>query len=180
MTVDTARKWLVASSLTITGVMFVFFSIAPVLRFPLTFAQSMRVLEVIAPVFLGYLGSAASFVFRSSADEDSAVFRKSTSSLVGMLIVGPIGIAFLALLAIVAAFGLTNGADAATGAGMTVDQLTVGMSAILGLLAVTTNVAVGYLFGGNHEKGFGGGAGSGGGAASDVASASSGDSGTAS
>jgi hypothetical protein len=151
MTVESARKWLVVSSLSTTGVMFLFFLLAPAVGFPLLFAQSLRILEVILPVFLGYLGSAASFVFRSSSGADEVGFRKSASSLIGLLIAGPIVIFAVSLLAIILAFGITNRPGAPPGSGISVDQLTAGVSVILGLLVVTTNVAVGYLFGGGDN-----------------------------
>jgi len=147
MTVDEARKWLVVSSLLITASLLVFFLLAPALGFPLVFAQSLRILEVALPVFLAYLGSAASFVFRSASDADEAVFRRSTSSLTGLLVVGPVVVFAVSLLAIILAFGITNRPSASPGSGINVDQLAAGISIILGLLAVTTNAAVGYLFG---------------------------------
>jgi hypothetical protein len=58
-----ARKWLVLASLSMTAVLFVFFIIAPAFGFPLTFGQARGLLEIILPVFLGYLGSASHFVF---------------------------------------------------------------------------------------------------------------------
>ncbi len=105
------------------------------------------------PVFLGYLGSAASFVFRFGSDADAAAFRHSASSLAGLLIVGPIVIFTISIFAIIVAFGITNRPSASPGSGISLDQLTAGMSIILGLLVVTTNVAVSYLFGGGeHAK----------------------------
>jgi hypothetical protein len=130
---------------------FIFFLLGPAIGFPLTFAQSLRILEVILPVFLGYLGSAASFAFRSTSDTDDVVFRKNATSLIGLLIVGPLVVYFVSIISIVLAFGITNRPGAAAGSGITFDQLTAGISVILGLLAVTTNVAVGYLFGGGQN-----------------------------
>jgi hypothetical protein len=130
--------------------MFLFFLLAPATDFPLTFPQSLRVLEVVLPVFLGYLGSAASFVFQPGAGADKLAFRPNASSLVGLLIWGPLVVFTIALLAIIVTFSITNRLDATPGQGMSIDQLTAGISVILGLLAVTTNVAVSYLFGGGQ------------------------------
>ena len=148
MTVEGARKWLVVSSLSVTGLIFVFFLFAPAIGFPVIFSQSLGILEVVLPVFLGYLVSAATFVFRSNTVPDELVFRRDASSLVGLLIRGPLVVFAAALVALIAAFGVTNSPSASPGSGMSVDQLTAGISVILGLLAVTTNVAVSYLFGG--------------------------------
>ena len=148
MNVENARKWLLLSSLSATGLISIFFLAAPAAGFPLVFSQSLRVLEVVLPVFLGYVGSAASFVFRSGSAADQMVFRPGTSSLAEMLIKGPVVVFGLVLLAILLAFYSTNRPDAAPGSGMTVDELTGSVSVALGLLAVTTNLAVSYLFGG--------------------------------
>src|SRR5215469_14595645 len=128
MTVGAARKWLVVSSLAVTGAVFIFFLLAPALGFPLVFAQSLRVLEVALPVFLGYLGSAASFVFRSGSKADELAFRPSAASLVGLLIKGPMIVFGVALISVIVAFGVTNRRDAAPGSGISVDQLTAGIS----------------------------------------------------
>lgn len=151
MTVDAARKWLIASSLSITALAFGFFLLAPALGFPLTFSQSLRILGVILPVFLGYLASAATFAFRNSSSADEVVIRKGASSLLGILIVGPIVVFFIALSTVTIAFGITNRSEAPPGSGITIDQLAAAMSVILGLLTVTTSVAVGYFFSGGES-----------------------------
>src|SRR5512133_4294361 len=102
-------------------------------------------------MFLSYVGGAAIFVFRSSSGADEVTFRHSASSLVSLLIWGPLIIFSIALLAIIVSFGITNRPNAPPGSGISIDQLTAGISVILGLLAVTTNVAVGYLFGGGDN-----------------------------
>jgi hypothetical protein len=148
MTVDAARKWLVFSSLSITGGLLVFFLLAPAAGYPILFAQSLRVLEVLLPTFLGYIGTAAFFVFRADSSADLAVFRKTSAPLVGMLIRGPVLVFSLSLTVLIIAFGIMNSPAAPPGSGISFDQLTAGVSVILGLLAVTTNVAISYLFGG--------------------------------
>ena len=60
---EAARVWLVKASLIVTTLTFVFFIVAPAFNFPLSFGEAIRLLEIVAPVFLGYLGSATQFLF---------------------------------------------------------------------------------------------------------------------
>ena len=148
MGVRTIREWLVLSSLLLTGtglVFFVFFSLAPALGFPLEYRQSLRVLEIIFPVFAGYLGSTTLFVFKVEQGGERGL-EKDRSSLAGLLVLGPIIVFGLALIAVAAAFGKTNGQSAPRGSGMTPDQLAASVSGILALLSVTRNIAASYLF----------------------------------
>jgi hypothetical protein len=63
MTVDRARKWIILSSLIITGGQIIFLLIAGSFGFPLEYPKNLNLLQIITPVFLCYLGSAAHFVF---------------------------------------------------------------------------------------------------------------------
>jgi uncharacterized membrane protein required for colicin V production len=146
------RRWLIIASLTITTAEFVFFLIAPMAGYPLTFAQAIRLLEIVLPVFLGYLGSAARFVFPQTSAPDP--IRRAAPSLASLLVRGPIIVFSLASIAALIAFGHSNRIDAPVGAGMDIDTLAGILSVALGLLAVTTNVAVSYFFphvGSNYE-----------------------------
>lgn len=136
------------ATLGFTTAVLVFFLLAPALGYPLEYSQSLRILEIILPVFLGYLGSGALYVFRQDSPDDVIAFRSDSADLVGLLIKGPIIVFCLGLIALITAFGLFN--SRAQGGGMSIDQLSGGMSAILGLLTVTTNVAIAYLFRGSH------------------------------
>ena len=62
MTVDQARKWLILSSLIITGVQMIFLFVAPIVDSPI-FSKISDLLQIVTPVFLGYLGSASHFIF---------------------------------------------------------------------------------------------------------------------
>src|SRR5258707_9890909 len=66
VTSQQAREWLIYSSLTACGTVFVFLFIAPVSGYPIEGRDALRVVEVLIPGFLGYLGSAAHYVFRRS------------------------------------------------------------------------------------------------------------------
>ncbi|MFL9829094.1 hypothetical protein, partial [Rhodoplanes sp. SY1] len=85
MTTDRARRILIIASLAITGLQIVFLVIAPVVDYPLTYPKNLDLLQIVTPVFLGYLGSAAHFVFKpAQADETTA------SPYLGLLTVGPL------------------------------------------------------------------------------------------
>jgi len=145
MDADNARKWLITSSLRITGAVFVFFVIAPAVDFPLTFPQARGLLEIVLPVFLGYLGSASHFVFSRRTRRKPIPMNRSPE-LVSLLIRGPVIVFAVVSICAIAVFGYSNRISAKAGSGMSLDVLASLLSAALGLLAVTTNVAASYFF----------------------------------
>jgi hypothetical protein len=144
MTVQKARNWLVLASLMASGATFVFLLIAPAIGYPLLWADSLRILELVIPVFGGYLGAAAQYVFRNKKDDKVSV--DDGSGLLALMIKGPVILFIVASIAVLAGFGISNRQSASPGAGMTVDTLAGALTAALGILAITTNAAVAYLF----------------------------------
>jgi hypothetical protein len=98
-------------------------------------------LEIVSPVFLGYLGSATTFLF-SRKQNDTEVVIKGSMELFSLLVKGPVYSFALILLFVIFAFGYSNRIGAPPGIGMNVDLLAGAISATLGLLAVTTNIVV--------------------------------------
>ena len=143
MTVDQARRWIVLSSLILTGVFFVFFLIAPVSGYPLTYPQAFRLLQIVTPVFAGYLGAATRFIFGAQ----SAATNVSSEPLLGIIARGAVIVFGLAIVAALGAFGWTNRTSAPAGIGMSIDTLATAFSLALGLLAVTTGIIVDGIFG---------------------------------
>lgn len=141
MTPNQARDWLIKASLFITGVTFLFLLAVPPLGYPLTFGQSIRALEIILPVFFGYLGSATIFYFSTNAPP-----TKITKRLPMSLIKGPIILFAIISITLFAVFGFSNRVEAEPGSGMNVDSLAAILALALGLLTVTTNVVISYLF----------------------------------
>jgi hypothetical protein len=131
--------------LTITAVLLVFFIIAPTSGYPIRYDQAIRLLEIVLPVFLGYLGSAARFIFPANSKVRSKE-KLDLHPLASIMIRGPVIVFSLATVAALTAFGLSNRRDAAPGTGMDIDTLAGILSLALGILAVTTNVAFAYLF----------------------------------
>jgi hypothetical protein len=141
MTIDSARKWLIIASLLITGLQMCFLVVAPVINYPLVYPKNLDLLQIISPVFLGYLGSASHFVFQNQPQEVPV-----QNQYLGYLIKGPLGIYALVVLTAFASFGYANRASAAPGSGMSVDNLATALSLALGVLAVTTGIITSYLF----------------------------------
>ena len=98
-------------------------------------------MKIVIPLFLGYLGSAAQFVFAPKKAQVAPVLE-----YLGILTYGPIMVFSLGLTSVLFAFGYSNRIDAPPATGMSVDDLSNILTAALGLLAVTTNVLVSYLF----------------------------------
>ena len=145
MSVESARKWVIVSSLIITGALFVFFLVAPTLGFPLEYSQAIRLLQIALPVFFGYLGSASRFIFKTGP---TAIVNEAEikNSLFGLLVKGPVIVFIVANAAAFFSFAYSNRAAAEPGTGMDVDTLATIITVALSLLAVTTNAAVSFLF----------------------------------
>lgn len=141
---NAARRLLIYSSLFISGALFVFFMMAPPLGFPLTYEQAMRVLEIVLPVFLGYIGSASAYLF--SAEQVVGIVHEDRRQFLAPLLIGPVAIFLLVVVTILVSFGLSNRTSAPAGEGMSVDLLAGSISAALGFLAVSTNLIAGRLF----------------------------------
>jgi hypothetical protein len=141
MTIDSARKWLILSSLIITGGQMVFLLTAPAFSFPLTYPKNLDLLQIVSPVFLGYLGSASHFIFQNNPPAVPV-----QNQFLGMLIKGPIVIYVFAVAGALASFGYSNRVGAPIGGGMSVDNLATALSLSLGVLAVTTGIISSYLF----------------------------------
>jgi hypothetical protein len=118
-----------------------FYIVAPAFDFPLTYPKNLDLLQIVSPVFLGYLGSATHFIFQKPAPDVPV-----QNQYLGMLIIGPILIYTLVTVGSLIAFGYSNRAGAPIGRGMSIENLATALSASLGVLAVTTGVISSYLF----------------------------------
>jgi hypothetical protein len=145
MTPDQARTWIIRTSLILTTSVFAFVVIAPTVCYPLDPSSNhiIRLLQIITPVFVGYLGSASHFVFSDSAP---AANQQQLSPNAVMLIKGPV-LAWIVMSTLAfTAYGLSNRASAAPGSGWSFDFLSGLITITLSLLTATTNLAVTYLF----------------------------------
>jgi hypothetical protein len=146
MTADQARRWLIVASLGLTAATFLFLWTAPSFGYRLELRDSIRLMQIALPVFLGYLGAAAQYVFQGlSGQRNHGIRSQARHPFLSLLIKGPILVFFIALVAMFVSFGRTNQPDS-NAEPIDVDQLALGLSAALGILTVTTNVAIAYLF----------------------------------
>jgi hypothetical protein len=107
MTSDQGRKWLIGASLLITGAQMIFLLVAPALGYPLIWPNNLGILQIVTPVFLGYLGSASHFIFMTPPPQVEV-----NNKFLGILIKGPLVIYALAMIAAFGAFGFSNRASA--------------------------------------------------------------------
>src|SRR5688572_15605335 len=113
MDILSARKWIIVSSFIISSATFLFLVVAPAFDFPLMYDQSWRLLQIIFPVFLGYLASAAHFVFSTAREpQDEEVNRAQRlgqhAELAALLIRWPVLIFGVLVIAAIGVFGYTN------------------------------------------------------------------------
>lgn len=146
MSIAEARVWIVRWTLGITLATLLFILLGRMFGYPLQPQYAARVAQIVLPVFLGYLGAASQFVFRPHGTGEVAHIE-AHGALLTLMIKGPPTVFATALVAVFIAFGFANRTglpDAAQG--MHIDELAAWLTAIIGLLAATTNFAVAYLF----------------------------------
>jgi hypothetical protein len=140
MTLDSARKKLLLFALGNTGAHLFFFIVAPALGYKLTFPEALRMVEVVSPVFLGYIGAATQYVFQRGTVPSAEVRNRD---LLGILVWGPIIIFTLTSIAALTAFGVANRDN---GPGMLPETLSLILASNIGLLTISTNVIVSNVF----------------------------------
>jgi hypothetical protein len=147
MTPNRAREVLIISSLSATAVQMIFLFIGPSVGFPLDYTKSIQLLQIVSPVFLGYLGSATHFVFMTPPPQVQA-----NNQFLGPLVIGPIAIYAVAIVALFSAFWYSNRPGAPIPGGMSPDNLSTSLTIALGLLAATTSIIVSFLFVSNRPE----------------------------
>jgi H+/gluconate symporter-like permease len=145
MTVLAARKFIISASLVSTAATFAFLIVAKPLGFPIDWPQVTRIVEIVLPVFLGYLGTASHFLFRNAGVEDHVQLGEK-EALLGTLVKGPIWVFSALIVVVFFSFGYSNRQDAPRNSGMSVDTLAWSITVCLGILTASTSVAVNFLF----------------------------------
>jgi hypothetical protein len=143
MTVQQARKWIVNWSLSLIAFYGVFFLLAPLLRYPLEFSQSAQLIQVIFPVFLGYLATAIVFAFEGKDVETRA------PDLLASLTKGPFLVSLILSVTLFVAFWFSNSPDSPVRptTPMLFEIFSSLFAAIIGIYTATTSALVAYLFG---------------------------------
>ncbi|WP_157783722.1 hypothetical protein [Bradyrhizobium liaoningense] len=121
----------------------VFFLLAPLLRFPLDFSDAAPLIQVIFPVFLGYLATAIVFAFEGKDVETRA------PDLLASLTKGPLLVSLILSVALFVAFWLSNSTDSPVRPAkpMPFEVFSSLFAAIIGIHTATTSALVAYLFG---------------------------------
>ena len=141
MTVAQARQWLTIASLAATCTLFVFLVLAPGNFYSLDPSDAPRLMQIILPVFLGYLGAIAQYVIGAGHDPNVSLRGGFVAEL---MVKGPVVIFVLGMSAILLAFQLDQRPG---GRGLwTVDQLALYVTGALSVLTVSTNVIISHLF----------------------------------
>jgi hypothetical protein len=143
MTLDRGRAWIIKASLVLAGTHLAFFVLAPATGYPLTFSEAMRLVQIVIPVFFAYVGSATHFLFKPAQNGGR---RVAAPALLALLVKWPLVLFGLVSVVALVAFGVSNRPGGPRGGGMELNTLAAIISATLGLLAITTNVIVQYLF----------------------------------
>ncbi len=146
MTPEEARTWIIRTSLTLTTCVFAFLVIAPIAGYPLDPGANhvIRLLQILTPVFVGYLGSAAHFVFGDNTSAASSQQQLSPNAV--LMIKGPVLAWVIMAVLSFTAYGLSNRRGVPAGSGWSFDLLSGLLTVTLSLLSATTNLAVSYLF----------------------------------
>jgi hypothetical protein len=141
MKIDTARSWVIWGSLGITAIQGAFLLVAPVFGFNLKYPKNLDMLQIVGPVFLGYLGAAVAFVFKDPPPEVPVNER-----FLAPLVVGPLFVYVLFVASALAVFGYSKRESAPVGTGIPAEYLSRTLSIALGVLAATTTVLSAHLF----------------------------------
>lgn len=147
---DAERRWLIMASLGVTIATFAFFLLAPELGYPIYDPDHYAIIRLVVPVFMGYLGLATQYVFGDREPSNTRV-SKERMKLIRLMVRGPIYAFVVIMVVVIVAFGLSNRPGIASGDGMKPTELASIVTALLALLAATTNAAAAYLF--KTEKG---------------------------
>lgn len=143
MTIQESRRWIVHWSLGLIALYGVFFLLAPVFHYPLGFDQSAQMLQIIFPIFLGYLATAIVFAFEGRDVETRA------PDLLGPLTRGPFFVSLVLSVALFFAFWVADSTHSSAQAAtpMKFDVFSSLFAAIVGIHTATTSALVADLFG---------------------------------
>jgi hypothetical protein len=141
MTIGRLRISVVMTVLSICAATILFFIIAPGAGYPLEFDQGWAMAQVSIPVLAGYLGTATQF---ASADQNDT--QKPAPPLLSWLVFGPVAIYIIGAVSLLIVFWQGNNESAEIGAGMSTSLLSTILTALLGIVTATANVAIAQLF----------------------------------
>ncbi len=143
------RIAIVCYSLGITGCLMLFLLLAqPIgMRFDYLHEQNLRLIDVVLPTFLGYLGAASHFLFNANRGRE---VPPENVVLLRLLIHGPFVIFIIVVVALFVSYYISHRpltTDEPRVDQMSFESLSRYLSICLGLLAATVGVISSYLFG---------------------------------
>ncbi|MGR4931756.1 hypothetical protein ACIPUD_33835 [Bradyrhizobium sp. CAR08] len=139
MTAEHARRRLILLSL-MTTVLFSAFVIVSPLFTPFDAQQALQVVQVVFPVFAGYIGAAVLFLFRGNPSAGTI----ADQSLLRTLIYAPFIVFWCLAAAVLFYFYLSN--QPGHREGMTFPQLMTYVTLIISFMNITTGALGAFLF----------------------------------
>ncbi|MER9546637.1 hypothetical protein NKI72_32200 [Mesorhizobium sp. M0437] len=148
-TAQSARLWVVGYTLAITAGLMIFLALSQQIgmRFDFGRQENFRLIDVILPTFLGYLGACAHFIFNPNGGRE---IDPRNSGLLRMMVHAPFWIfaAFvISLFYVHYQTHLPQPPDAPRVDPLQFDTLSRFLSVALGVLAATIGIISSYLFG---------------------------------
>ena len=141
MTNGQARMWISLYSLFAISFILIFLFVSPTMGYPIDYeGQVPRLTQILIPVLLGYLTSAARFVFGNVESGDD---NKVNRPIFGVLLIATMACFTILLITGISVFGYAN---IYTDEGLDFEILTWFLTVAIGMLAVVTNVATLHLF----------------------------------
>lgn len=141
MNVEGARSKLIYFSLGMLLLQGLFLILAPIFHYPLQEDERARIMQIIGPVFVGYLGLATQY-----ATSNPARSSKKQVPHLGQIVYGSITVYSLLVAAAFAAFGLSNQAGATVGEGISVGSLCWWLTFLVAFLAAAPGVIARTVF----------------------------------
>jgi hypothetical protein len=146
MTYAVARLWLIKNSLLIMAFFGSALLVAPATRYPLSFEQAISLLQIVLPLFIGYLSTAIVFLTSREAPLKRGPAREF-SSILAHLVKGPVWLVALFLSIALIVFGIVNWPKPESQpSGFDFGLLSNLVSFILSISAATTSALVAWLF----------------------------------
>ncbi|MGJ5077005.1 hypothetical protein [Bradyrhizobium oligotrophicum] len=139
MTAEQARRKLIFLSL-VTTVLFSAFLIVSPLFTPFGPQEALQVVQVVFPVFAGYIGSAVLFLFRGNPASGTI----ADQGLLKMLIYAPFAVFWCLAAAVLFYFYVSN--QPGYNQGMTFPQLMTYVTIIISFMNITTGALGAFLF----------------------------------
>lgn len=140
------RVGLIGSSLLMVTIVLIFFAIAPSIGYPIESSQSLRMMEIILPVFLGYLSTAMVLLISVRSSQSQKWEPIGNKKLLCVLVYGPVATFFLTVFCVILVYGISNGATETVGIGMPPNTMAFVLAIAVGLLSVSTNMLTYFLF----------------------------------